>query len=460
MKVKTLFFLLTLLLLSSRTSFSQDTLRIGFPEFLAIALENSGQMKVVSTKIELAENQTQMARDQRFLPSLNLRSEHAVVPSVDSPGDFAEDRIYLDPDATNDWSKVGLYTRIRLQGVQPVFTWGAINKAINAAEIAAEATQEEYNATQAEIEILLYDLYYSYVFALEIERLLNDADDKIGQIERALEKQREENPEEADDTDEYKFRIFKAQFGIQREEVTQSLHYVKETWKYVLRNEREIIYEPQVRFLDPLNAKIEHLGYYQMSAKDNRPELLALELGKEALTAYIGSLKSQNLPGLYLGFTTTFASTPIRPRQPNPFISTPENTFNTAIGFTIRQNLNFFQAKTSFERSRLEVTRLDYLKDSQQDLIILEVNDAYRKASLAEVKVEKTGEALQVAKEWLRMEQLDYDFGFGDSKDLVDAVRQELELRLSEMESIFDFNSKVAKLNKSAGIPLTGMMNN
>ncbi|RNC85568.1 MAG: TolC family protein [Balneola sp.] len=460
MKVKTLFFLLTLILVSSGSGFSQDTLRIGFPEFLAIALENSGQMKVVGTNIELAENQTQMAKDQRFLPSLSLRSEHAIVPSVDSPGDYADDQIYLDPDATNDWSKVGLYTRVRLQGVQPVFTWGAINKAINAAKIAARATEEEYNATQAEIELILYDLYYSYVFALEIERLLTDAEDKIEQIERALEKQREENPEEADDTDEYKFRIFKAQFDIQREEVAQSLHYVKETWNYALRNALGIIYEPQVRFLDPVQLKMEHLGFYQKSAKDNRPELLALELGKEALTEYIESLKSQNLPGLYLGFTTTFASTPIRPRQPNPFISTPENTFNTAIGFTIRQNLNFFQAKTSFERSKLEVSRLNYLKDSQQDLIILEVNDAYRKAALAEVKVEKTGEALQVAKEWLRMEQLDYDFGFGDSKDLVDAVRQELELRLSEMEGIFELNSTVAKLNKSAGIPLTATRNN
>lgn len=450
-----LLFLFLILLTGSSTLYAQDTLRISFEEFLSIALDNSGQMKVVDTKVDLAENRSQMAKDQRFLPSLSFRSEHALVPGVTSPNNFPEEQIYLDGDAFNDWDKIGLYTRLRIQGVQPVFTWGAINKAIDAAEIGVKATQKEYEATQAEIELRLYDLYHSYVFALEIERLLSDAEDKVRQIENALNKQLEDDPAQVDESDVFKFKVFKAQFGIQREEVTQSLLFVRETWNYALRNDAGTIYEPQIRFLDPVETEILEISHYQNSATINRAELIGLELGRSALKAYIGSLKSQNLPGLYLGFTTTFASTPIRPRQPNPFISTPENTFNTAVGFTIRQNLNFFQAKTSLTRSKLEVDRLDYLKDAMQDGIILEVNEAYRNAALAEVKVEKTDEALLIAKEWLRMEQLDYDLGFGESKDLVDAVKQELELRLTEKQHIFEFNSAMAKLNKSAGLPLT-----
>ncbi len=439
---------------------AQDTLRIDFNQFLKISLENSGQMKLVGTKVDLAENRKQLAKDQRFLPSLNFRSEHAVVPGVSSPEGRPEESIYLDPTAINDWGNPGLFTRFRIQGVQPIYTWGAINKAIEAAQTGIEATQQEYEATRAEIELRLYDLYHSYIFALEIERLLTDAEDKMEQIGRALEKAIEESPEDVDESDKYKFDVFRAQFGIQRAEVEQSLLFVHETWKYALRNDEGTIYEPEIRFLDPIEKQVQEIDFYQNSALNNRAELLGLELGRTAMKQYIGSLKSRNLPGLYLGFTTTFASTPVRPRQPNPFIQTPENTFNTALGLTIRQNLNFFQAKTSLERSKLEVNRLDYLKDSMQDGIILEVNQAFRNAALAEVKVDKTDEALQIAKEWLRMEQLDYDLGFGDSKDLVDAVRQELELRLSEMETIFEFNSAVARLNKSAGLPLTSMTEN
>ena len=85
---------------------------------------------------------------------------------------------------------------------------------------------------------------------------------------------------------------------------------------------------------------------------------------------------------------------------------------------------------------------------------MIELNDSYRVAAISKVKVERTEEALKIAKEWLRAEQLDFDLGFGDSKDLIDAVRQELELRLEVKQSIFEFNQSMLKLNKSAGLPL------
>ena len=433
---------------------AQDTLRISYYDFIDKALQNSGQVKYIENKIDMAENRVEQAKDQRFLPSLNYRSEHALVPGVSSPNGFDEESIYLDPDAINDWDKFGLFTRFRITGVQPVFTWGAINKAIDAARLGVQASVQEVEASKFDLEVRLFELYHSYILALEIERLLKDAEDKIAQIERGLEDFEEENPEEFDESELFKFRIFKSQFGIQQAEVEQSLNFVKETWKYALRNDEGIIYEPEIRFLEPFDFSLSELFFYQESALNNRAEIRGLEYGEEALLTYISSLKSQNLPGLFFGFTTTFASTPVRPRQPNPFINTPENTFNTAVGFTIRQNLNFFQANTSLERSKIEMRKMSDLKEAASDGVILEVNEAYKNASIAEVKVDKTDEALVTAKEWLRMEQLDYDFGIGEVKDLIDAMKTELELRLKEKEYIFEFNSAVAKLNKSAGLPL------
>ena len=203
-----------------------------------------------------------------------------------------------------------------------------------------------------------------------------------------------------------------------------------------------------------MSSQLSSLDYYQSSAFLNRNELRGINTGKEALVKYIDYQKAQNLPGLYLGFTATFASTPIRPRQPNPFISTPENTLNTAVGLTIRQNLNFFQANTQLERVKIELKKMDYLSEAAKDGILLEVNQAYQKAAVAEVKVDKTDEALLTTKQWLRMEQQDYDFGIGEVKDLIDAMKMELELRLKEKESIFEFNTSMAKLNNAAGIPL------
>lgn len=110
-----------------------------------------------------------------------------------------------------------------------------------AAELGIKAMQQQTVATEEETKVLLNELYFSYVLALEIERLLKDAEDKMDQIERAMKKQEEEDPAELDESDMFKFRVFKAQFGIQREEVKQSLLFVKESWEYALRNEDDNI---------------------------------------------------------------------------------------------------------------------------------------------------------------------------------------------------------------------------
>ena len=440
---------------------AQDTLRIDFQTFLSKALNNSGQIDYERQEVELAENRLDQAKAQRILPSVDFSSQHGLVPGVKSnvPG-LAEDEYYLDPNLRNDWDNWAIFTRFQLTAAQPLFTWGAINKAVDAARLGAEAAQYSFEAKKEDLEIRLFELYYSRVLAMEIERLLEEAQDKLDQIEKQIEEMQEEGDTSLDDSEIFKFEIFKAEFEIQKAEVAENMNFVRETWNYILRNQDSEIYEPEVRFLDPVSAEIEPVDFYQQSAFSNRPELKALDIGQEATRTYISSLKRQNLPGLFLGGYLNFANTPNRPRQSNPFIQNNTNFLSGGFGFTIRQNLNFLSIKANIERNQIELNKINYAEDAAKDGILLEVNNNYRQASLADVKVKQTDQALVTSKKWLRQEQLDYDFGMGDVKDLIDAMKKELELKLQLKQRVFEYNSSLAKLNKSAGIPLTTLITN
>lgn len=440
---------------------AQDTLRIDFQTFLSKALNNSGQIDYERQEVELAENRLDQAKAQRILPSVDFSSQHGLVPGVKSnvPG-LAEDEYYLDPNLRNDWDNWAIFTRFQLTAAQPLFTWGAINKAVDAARLGAEAAQYSFEAKKEDLEIRLFELYYSRVLAMEIERLLEEAQDKLDQIEKQIEEMQEEGDASLDDSEIFKFEIFKAEFEIQKAEVAENMNFVRETWNYILRNQDSEIYEPEVRFLDPVSAEIEPVDFYQQSAFSNRPELKALDIGQEATRTYISSLKRQNLPGLFLGGYLNFANTPNRPRQSNPFIQNNTNFLSGGFGFTIRQNLNFLSIKANIERNQIELNKINYAEDAAKDGILLEVNNNYRQASLADVKVKQTDQALVTSKKWLRQEQLDYDFGMGDVKDLIDAMKKELELKLQLKQRVFEYNSSLAKLNKSAGIPLTTLITN
>ena len=461
MTARNFFLILAFLLTSTSMGAAQDTLQVDFNTFLNKALNNSGQVKYQQQDVEMAENQIDQAKAQRFVPNLRFDSQHGLVPGVESDRtDLQEDEYYLDPNLRNNWNNWAIFTRFQISAAQPVFTWGAINKAVEAAKLGAEAAQHSFEAKKADLELRLFDLYYSYILALEIERLLDEAQDKVNQVERQINDLREEGDTSLDESDVFKFEIYKSEFEIQKAEVEENMNFVKETWNYVLRNENRTVYEPQIRFLDPVGSNIESVDFYQNAAFNNRPEIKALQVGEEATETYITSLKKQNLPGLYLAGYINFANTPNRPRQSNPFIQNNTNLFTGGFGLTIRQKLNFFSIKANIEKSRIELKRVSYAQDAAKDGIFLEVSDNYRKASLANVKVEQTDEALVTSKRWLRQEQLDYDFGMGEVKDLIDAMKKELELKLQLKQRIFEYNSSLAKLNKSAGIPLTTLITN
>src|SRR5690625_6021084 len=90
------------------------------------------------------------------------------------------------------------------------------------------------------------------------------------------------------------------------------------------------------------------------------------------------------------------------------------------------------------------------LREALSEGVVLELNETYREAVIAESKVRQTEESLAIARNWVRNEQLNYDLGFGDMDELVDAVRQELELRVELKQSVFELNKKMAALDRKS----------
>jgi outer membrane protein TolC len=432
---------------------AQDTVFLEYEEFIDRALEQIGQLQAAQVSVSLAQNQVQQVRNQRFLPSLRMESEHGILPSVISPRGFPNNQIYLDPDATYDWDNWDFANRFRVIGVQPLFIWGAVDKAVKAAQFGVQSIEQQATATKQEIELQLHGLYFGYQLALEIERLLDVAIETMNTVERSINQQRKDSPDEINESEIYKFKVFQAQFKAREDEVKQNLLYVTESWNYILGN-KDAVYLPANMYLKAPSASISTLDYYQQMALMNRSEIQALSYAEKGARMFIEAKKAENKPGLFLGFRGTYAHAPSRPRQDNPFISSDGNTLNMSFGFSIRQNLNFNQIKTNLKRAELEMDRLDFQQKAIQDKVMLEVHEKYRDAAIAQSKYEGSIEALKITKEWLRMEQLDYDFGIGDVRDVVDALKQELELRIEEKQTVFDYIISLANLNKATGLSI------
>lgn len=444
---------------------SPDTLELGFPEFLELARERSTELQARRQQINVADTRRKEARASRFLPNLQLTTGHGLIPGVKGDdSDFSESALYLDPELRTDWNDWAVFNRAEVSAIQPIYTWGALGSAIKAATAGVEAASAEYSGQVSDYEINVFQLYQSRLLAGELKQLTDEARSTIRSAERELEKLLEEGSDEIDDADLYQLDIFKHQFEAQVSEIDQNLAFIEQAWQLALRDgttgTAQTVYKPDTPFIDPLLEMPEEQSLYQQTALSQRPEIQRLEAVEQAAGHGLQAARAQRYPALVMGLNYRYAYASNRPRQRNPFISNAANTESLTVGLGIRQNLNFFILESRVERARVQRRQAGYAREAASDGIELDIADKYKNAEIARARMQASRNALDVSRNWLRQEQLDYDIGFGDVDNLVDAVRQNLELEAEYKQRVYDYNMALGRLYKASGKGLDQLYTN
>jgi outer membrane protein len=441
-------------------SAAQDTLRVNLQEFVNRGIAQSDELRARQTGVLVSENAIREARLLGFLPRFELTTNHGIVPDVISDSILASgaplprEEYYLDPNLRNDWGRLKLFTQMEVRMLQPVYTWGAIRSAVDAAKSGAIAAREQYLLEQTKYEIRLYELYYARQLSLELKRILVDARKTFDDAERRLQEMIDDGDPDLEESEVYKLKIFKQEFLARAEEVEQNEAFIASTWNLVLGLERDVLVLPAEDFLDPRDEQVyDPVDGFTSSAVTNRPETKALESVVNAAYAGWKAQKAQQLPAIFLGLGAEYVFTP-RPTQQQPLFGNRYNYVNLVYSFGLRQNLNFASMAQKSEKARLQYRQAQYSRDAVVTGVVLDANDKYKNAMLAQRRIETSSEALQTSKEWLQQEQIDYDLGLGVVKNLVEAVKTNLELEVQYLQRVFEYNVSLGRLKQAAGRPI------
>jgi len=107
------------------------------------------------------------------------------------------------------------------------------------------------------------------------------------------------------------------------------------------------------------------------------------------------------------------------------------------------------------ERLSIQQEKLTETEQLLRQQIQLDVVQRLQEAETALSTLQSLDRALVKTKEWVRHEQLNMDYGFGDVKKLVDALKKELELETSVMRANHAWSMARIRLNHALGIPLS-----
>lgn len=434
---------------------AQDTLRIDFEKFVHLATERSSFLQAREQQVRLAENRRDEARNTRFLPSLGLTTAHGVVPGLTSSNpEITPGGYYLDPDLRNDWEDWAIFTQAEISGLQPIYTWGALKNVVKAAEEGVLAARHQMDSEKARFNVQLFELYQSALLVRELQRLLNTAKNQLAEAEEEIERLYEEGDPMLEERDYFEFLIFREEFQASVTELEQTAAFVRRSWNVVLGNYSNIVYEPAEQFLDPSPVQLQPYDFYAGLAISNRPELKGIQALENAARYGVDAARSRFYPALVMGFSGGIGYASNRPRQNNPLIRNSTNYMSTRIGVGLQLNLNFNQTRQQVQRSHIQLTQAREMHDAAVEGIRIELGEQYRKVKTVESLYQSKRNALRFSNEWLRTEQIDFDLGFGDIKNLVEAVKKKMELELELNQLVFDYNLEKARLFKTAGLPL------
>jgi outer membrane protein TolC len=431
---------------------ARDTIRLSVTDAIVRAMTSSPEIGDVASLRDFAAARYDLARASRFLPEFRVTTGHSVAPGLKGIGDTPTDRLYLNPDVRNDWDELSLYTQLQAELIQPLYTWGEVDGNVRAARQGIAVEEASVAMRRAEIALRTGELYFSLLLADELYRLTDRAGEIVDQAKREIDRLLKEGAPDVDNADLFQVQLTEQEFRRRVVEVAQRRETARTALRRQLLLPDEALVLPEEIVLTPIPYAQDSLEVYFQYAFASRPELDKARAGLAAREALVHVARSNFYPKLFVGASTNLSGAEGRFRQPAPYVGDPFRARSVRAGFGLRQNVNIFQTRARVEQATAERNQVRYQQEGLEQLILFQVEEAYRNLIVARASLGAQTESLRISKEWLQTELIDFDLDLGDTENLVRAVQAGLQIEAQYYETVQRFNVAVLRLLHAAGL--------
>lgn len=445
--------LLSLGLMPRPATAQDDTLVVDLEEALLLSLKVSPEVEAREAERSHAEARYSEARASRFLTTFQATTGHSAAPGLENvPSGVPNDRLYLAPEVDNNWSDLRPYNQIEFEALQPIWTWGELSGNIRAARYGTQVEAAETRSKAMEVAFRTGELYFNVLLAEELYRIAEETGEIVEQAKNQIDELLQEGAEDVDQADLYQLRITEQEYERRVVEVTQRRQTARMGLRRQLFLEDSTLALPADNVLRPLDFEARSLSYYQELALANRPEIEQARAGLQARVAQVEAARSNYYPKLFLRVDGAARYAAGRPKQENAYIGDAYRGSSLRAGVGFRQQLNFLQTKARVEQAEAQRNTVRYQQEAARQLALAETEQAYRDLITQQAALDAQDQSLQISKEWLRTEQINFDLELGDTENLVRAVRTNLELQASYYEAVKNYNMAVLRLLRVTGV--------
>ncbi len=387
--------------------------------------------------------------EARWSPWLQARVQGGLAVAPEQRG-----TVWSSPDSqlplSNPWRPVA---SVSLRGTVPLYTFGKLSAAREAAEAGVAAERARGLAVRRRLRHRVLQAYFGLQLALDAGSLLGEAEGWLRRARRRLQRLlASEEAEEAAPGDEHRLAVASAALRARRASVRRLEQVARDGLSVLLDVEGATLRIPDCP-AEPVSLPRRSVSAWQRLAEASRPELEAVRAAVAARGAALRGARAAWWPDLALGYQAGVSWAPGITDQRNPFVRDPANYQDLSAALVLRWSLdplgNLYRGRRAEALLGRDRARFEALRRAVR-LEVAEAWGAYREAAEREAAWR---EGARQGRAWAVGALQGYEVGAGNVKELVESLRAYLEARWSLLQAVHDRNVAASRLWNAVGAP-------
>lgn len=427
----------------------------------ALALARSDEVGIKRSELAAAEADKAVAFAIRFLPEFNANIPLGVVPGA---------RL-TDPTNKNDITQIkagsnrgitdlGPFIRVEVNALQPLWTWGRLQAASDAAEAGAKARGYLVDDTANAIRTRVLQLVMGIRLTSRLLAIGADVQGALKEADARVQKSLKANDGEITPEDRYRIEIFRSQLTQRLADGERALRVARVGLAATLAMEPDQLQLRDDPLPDTAQIKSPDLPLALSDSERMRPDLKALDNGILAKEADVKASRGELFPQVGLVGQFAWSRAPGRDIITNPYVGDYFNALTIGAALGIRQNLSFWTIITRTNKKEAELDTLRKQRAGAVRGIHVEVETAVADLNAAITKREASAKAVTAGRSWFRSATLNFGVGVADGRDLIDAYRGYAEAQFGDAQATFDLLAAQSRLEQVTGkMPPTPELN-
>ncbi|MGE5784287.1 MAG: TolC family protein [Myxococcales bacterium] len=420
-----------------------DEARVSVVRAEAVSLERCLSLadrnfpKIQEARARLAQKEAQV-NQARFAPfsEFTVTGGMALAPSVRGTSQYS---LNTDKAIT---SNMGLAWEIGVDGALPIYTFGKMTHAVEAAQAAGRVGEHEVDKERNEVRLNVRRAFYGVQLARDALDLVNEA---TRQIDAQVKKMQEQvDAGEGDDLQLLRVRVFRADLTVRESEARKQEKVALSGLRFLtgLGAALDVPNEPLKAIEHALMAESE----YERLAERYRPELAMARAGVVARQASLRLEQSKLFPDLGVGMNARWRYAPEVTDQTNPFVRDPGNYLAFGVALSVRYKLDFLPQAARISQAKAQLDEVLATQRFARGGILQQVKDAYAEVEDTRRRLDALSEAARLAKQWMLKVQQGIEVGTMEDEDIVMPAREYATKRFGEMMATYEYNVALAKL--------------